>query len=44
MAPSLRRLVNGDSNSTSVYNNSKTQLIPWLKKPHTAITNQPEES
>ena len=43
----LSWLVIGDGNSTSVYNDTKLQLpvVPWTEiEPHTAITNQPEES
>ena len=40
----LSWLVIGDGNSTSVYNDTKPQLVSWTEiEPHTAITNQPEE-
>ena len=35
-------LVIGDDNSTSVYNDTNTELVPTEIEPHTAITNQPE--
>ena len=41
----LNWLVIADGNSRSVYNDTKFQLVPWTEiEPHTAITNQPEES
>ena len=39
----LRQLVLDDSNSTSVYNSSKSSSLAEAE-PHTAITNQTEES